>query len=62
MSGIAEAIELTEAAVELLRQRLMRTYPNESPEQIEKRIDAWCRERPGAEFGDAEGTPGKWPR
>jgi hypothetical protein len=55
-------LELCEAGEELMRQNFRRRHPEESAEAIELRVLAWLRERPGAEFGDCEGRPGKWPR
>lgn len=60
--GVAEAIELLDAAETLLRQRLKREHPAWSEAEIEQEIDRWYSTRPGAEYGDGEGTPGVWPR
>ena len=49
-------LDLYEAAEAMMRQNLQRRYPEESPEQIEIRIQAWLRDRPGAERGDAGGS------
>jgi hypothetical protein len=38
-----------------MRQNLRRRFPRESEEQIERRLLAWLRDRPGAERGDAGG-------
>lgn len=38
-----------------MRQNLRRRFPGESEEQIEQRVLAWLRDRPGAEIGDASG-------
>jgi hypothetical protein len=43
-------------------QNLRRRFPDASEEEIEWRLAAWLKERPGAEFGDAEGRPVPWPR
>jgi hypothetical protein len=56
------AFDLFEAGVDLMRQRLTRTHPEETAEQIEHRLVAWLHERPGAEHGDAVGRRGTWPR
>ena len=56
------AFQLHDEGVALMRQNLRRRHPDESDEQIEQRLQAWLRERPGAEFGDGEGRPGTWPR
>jgi hypothetical protein len=51
--GIGEAI---------FRQRLRRERPRATAAQIETRVAAWLRTRPGAEDGDADGVRGRWPR
>jgi Rv0078B-related antitoxin len=43
------ALELFEAGVDMMRQQLRRTYPNESEAQIERRMTQWLHHRPGAE-------------
>lgn len=45
-----------------MRQNLRRRYPDASEVEIDAKLEEWLSERPGAEFGDAEGTPGSWPR
>jgi hypothetical protein len=54
---LRQAFELFEAGERLMRQNLRRRYPDETPEVIEQRLSAWLMIRPGAEHGDAEGTP-----
>lgn len=54
--------ELFEAGVDLMRQRLRRQHPDETAEEIERRLNAWLQERPGAEHGDAPGRVVSWPR
>lgn len=49
------ALELFDAAVEIKRQNLKRRYPTETEAQIDARLRAWVRHRPGAEFGDSPG-------
>ncbi|WP_437940278.1 hypothetical protein [Sorangium sp. So ce341] len=56
------AFELHDAGVALMRQNLRRRLPEASEEDIDERLADWLRERPGAEFGDAEGQPVPWPR
>jgi Rv0078B-related antitoxin len=55
-------LELFAAGEEIMRQNLRRRFPDATPEEIEDRVVAWLRERPGAEHGDAVGRPGSWPR
>ncbi len=51
------AFDLFEAGERLMRQNLRRCHPGEAPEVIERRLTAWRLSRPGAEGGDAEGSP-----
>jgi hypothetical protein len=51
------ALELHEAGVALMRCNLKRRFPGASDKEIEDRLVAWLQERPGAEQGDAVGTP-----
>jgi hypothetical protein len=56
------AFDLFEAGVEMKRQALRREHPDWTEAEVQARLKEWLRERPGAEFGDAEGRPGSWPR
>jgi hypothetical protein len=56
------ALEMFETGVQMMRQNLRRDYPTLSDAEIEARVTAWLRERPGAEFGDAVGRRVPWPR
>jgi hypothetical protein len=56
------ALELFETGVEMKRQQLRRDHPDLTGDEIEARVAAWLRERPGAEFGDAIGRRVTWPR
>jgi hypothetical protein len=56
------ALELFETGVEMMRQKLRREHPDAVDHEIEARVAAWLRERPGAEFGDAVGRRVTWPR
>lgn len=56
------ALSLYELAESMFRQKLRRTQPEASEEEIDKRVLEWQQRRPGAEFGDAEGQPVVWPR
>ncbi len=65
-SGAADrlrlAFELFELSEALLRQKLRRTVPGISEEEVELRVGAWLASRPGAEAGDSAGRPVAWPR
>jgi hypothetical protein len=54
---IRVALELTQLAEQMLRQRLRRTRPDLDDAAIEREVDAWYTTRPGAEHGDAYGRP-----
>lgn len=59
---LRQALDLFEAGVHMMRLSLRRRFPDETEAEIERRLRNWISERPGAEFGDAEGRPGTWPR
>jgi hypothetical protein len=59
---LALALDLFAASEEIVRQNLRRQHPSASPEQIERYVDEWLRQRPGAESGDGWGRPVTWPR
>ena len=49
--------DLNAAGESMMQLILRRRFPTESPEEIEGRLIAWLRERPGAENGDAGPPP-----
>jgi hypothetical protein len=59
---LAEALDLSEAGIQMMLQNLRRRHPSASERRIRELLDAWMTERPGAELGDAEGRPVRWPR
>ncbi|MEX1364386.1 MAG: hypothetical protein AB1Z98_14765 [Nannocystaceae bacterium] len=50
-------VQLADLAVRVMRQNLRRRHPDESDQEIEERLRAWVRARPGAEHGDCDGRP-----
>jgi signal transduction histidine kinase len=56
------ALEMFETGLQMMRQNLRRNHPSLSDAELEERVTAWLRERPGAEFGDAVGRRVPWPR
>ena len=50
-------LDLFEVGVQLMRQNLRRSDPQADEEDIDRRLRAWLRERPGAEHGDCPGRP-----
>jgi hypothetical protein len=57
-----ETFDLFQTGIDLMRQNLRRRYPEAQPEEIERKLDAWMLERPGAEHGDGVGRPRLGPR
>ncbi|HXV63147.1 MAG TPA: hypothetical protein VEK15_20780 [Vicinamibacteria bacterium] len=55
------ALDLFDDGVRLMRQNLKREHPDASEQQIEERLRAWLRHRPGAEDGDCPGRRLDWP-
>lgn len=55
IARMQRTFDLIETAEAIMRQNLRRRFPGESAEQIEGRLLAWLRDRPGAEHGDAGG-------
>ncbi len=51
------ALELFEVGEAMYRQRLKRSFPDATPADIELKVEAWRLTRPGAEHGDASGSP-----
>ncbi|MFW5925373.1 MAG: hypothetical protein ACOCV4_04355 [Myxococcota bacterium] len=51
------ALDLFEAGVAMMRQKLRREHPDAPAEEIQRRLGRWLHTRPGAEHGDAEGRP-----
>ena len=63
MTGKLEtALELADLAERMVRERLRRAHPDESDDEIERRVLAWLHTRPGAEQGDAAGRVVPLPR
>jgi hypothetical protein len=58
----ALALDLYETGEAMLRQRLRREDPSATDDDLERAIEAWLGQRPGAEMGDAAGRGGTWPR
>lgn len=50
-------LDLAEAGIAMRRAQLEREHSGASPEDIDALLLSWLRERPGAEYGDAEGRP-----
>ncbi len=53
------ALELYALGEAVQRQNLRREFPRASPDEIEHKLTQWLRTRPGAEHGDAVGTPAR---
>lgn len=55
-------LDLFEAAEVMVRQNALRRNPSASEEELDAAVSEWLHDRPGAEFGDADGRPVAWPR
>ncbi len=55
------ALELFSTGEAMMRQNLIRQYPNADEQEIEIRLLEWLGERPGAEYGDSAGRPVPFP-
>ena len=55
------AFDLCEVGESMRRAQLRREHPDATEDEIEARLVAWLRTRPGAEHGDAWGRPIAWP-
>jgi hypothetical protein len=49
--------DLFDVGVDMMAANLRRRHPDASPEEIERLLDDWLLERPGAEAGDGPGVP-----
>ena len=54
---LRQALDMFTTGVGLMRQNLRRAAPDAPLEEIERRVTAWLRTRPGAARGDAPGQP-----
>jgi hypothetical protein len=52
------ALDLFSAGCDMMLRNLRRKYPDVSEVEILKIHGQWLKTRPGAEFGDAVGSPG----
>lgn len=62
MSSVEEerlrtALTLFDDGVQLMRANLRRRHPDATEAEIERLVDDWLAERPGAEHGDGVGRP-----
>jgi hypothetical protein len=58
--GLRVAFDLFDSAEALLRQNILREFPESTEQEIETKIRAWLQDRPGAPHGDCPGIPRKW--
>jgi hypothetical protein len=52
----ALTMELHEFGVDMMTANLRRRYPGATSAEIDRRLDAWLTERPGAKHGDGPGV------
>jgi hypothetical protein len=55
--ALRTTLDLFETGLEVMRRNLRRRHPHATPDEIERLLGAWRRDRPGAEFGDCVGRP-----
>ncbi|MDQ3177766.1 MAG: hypothetical protein M3501_03185 [Actinomycetota bacterium] len=55
--GVALALELLDLAIEMRAQQYRRLHPEGSQAEVDKFVQDWLLERPGAPYGDAVGRP-----
>jgi hypothetical protein len=55
--NLRTALEMFGLGESILREKLRRTYPSASADEIEAKVWEWLARRPGAVHGDAPGTP-----
>jgi hypothetical protein len=48
-------LDLFETGLGLMRQNLRRDRPDATDQEIERRLNQWLQDRPGAAFGDCPG-------
>lgn len=60
--GVALALELSEAGIQMREQRYRREHPDAADAQVEAFMRAWLLERPGAPDGDSIGRRVELPR
>jgi hypothetical protein len=54
-ASLQAALDLFETGLQLMRQNLRRRYPDADDEAIDRLVDEWLLDRPGAESGDCPG-------
>ena len=52
-----QAFDAHDAGVSMMRAQLRREHPDADEVELDRLVGAWLRTRPGAEAGDAQGTP-----
>jgi len=50
-------LDLFQTGVDVMRQNLVRRHPDATPTEIDRLVQAWLHERPGAEAGDCPRRP-----
>ena len=56
-TALGATIDLFQTGLHLMRQNLRRQDPDAPEDEIDRRLYAWLRQRPGAEAGDCPGRP-----
>ena len=55
--AVRTTLDLFQAGVDLMRQNLRRRCPDAHEHEIDRLLQEWLLERPGAEAGDCPGRP-----
>jgi hypothetical protein len=58
---LMQAFDMFEFGIEVMAANLKRRHPTAAPEELERLLEAWLADRPGAELGDADGIPVQFP-
>ncbi len=54
--------DMFDLGADMMQQKLRREHPEADDAEIRSRYTAWLHDRPGAEYGDGEGSRATWPR
>jgi len=61
-TGLRLALDLTQLGARIREQRFRREHPTAEESEVQRFMDEWWRERPGAPLGDSVGRSVVLPR